>query len=764
MIEELNEEQTAALKSIVQHFRKEDLQVYLRQCRNAKKLKYYWDGITYLWQDGVAHDWRIWDGAFVSPNADPADQMFYDKNINIFKAFLESIIAAMSVTTPTVVGYPDDATNSEDIATAKASNKIRELWARHNDVQLMWIHALFIYCTEGLTWSYQYKHYDDKYGSYEENEYDDVEEEITANVCSVCKSNVVPDNFTNTLKDEFDPSANETLAHDLFNAGEVICPDCNNAYVPEQSSIKIRVERLVGKIHKPKGRICVEVYGGLNVKSPTYARTFTAAPYISLTDEINVLQAMDLYEEFAKDLDPTQKIQPGTSDDTEYRLRINTQYMGQTPDNLVTRERMWLRSWSFNYLKDEEQVKFFKKEFPFGCCVTSINDQVVEVYAENMDDHWTPTVNPNGDFLQFDPLGNTLVSIQDIIRDMTSLTLQTIEQGIPQVFADPGVIDFGAYSQLETQPGRIYPAKPNTGKSLGDSILTLKTSQLGGEVLPFTDKILESGQLASGALPSLYGGSQDNSSKTATQYSMSRNMALQRLKTAWTMTSFWWKNTFGKVIPAYIECVRESGDERFTKKNESGDFINVEIRRSELMGKLGSIELESTEDLPTTWAQKKDLVMQLLQSPNPAILEAITLPENLPVLREALGLQEFKLPGENDREKQIFEIRQLLMGEATPNPETGEEMPSVDVEPFVDNHLLEAEVCKSWLKSDEGQLTKIENPAGYKNVLLHMRRHTIIAPIVAQMMGAGPMQDEQNENKPAIAKGTPDEQRNPVAN
>jgi LPS sulfotransferase NodH len=88
----------------------------------------------------------------------------------------------------------------------------------------------------------------------------------------------------------------------------------------------------------------------------------------------------------------------------------------------------------------------------------------------------------------------------------------------------------------------------------------------------------------------------------------------------------------------------------------------------------------------------------------------------------------------------------------------GTEAPSVDIEPLVDNNELEAEVCKDFLKSDAGRLAKIENAAGYRNVLLHMKRHM---DIQQAMMAMQPQQQNTDAgNKPAIAQGTPDEHVN----
>lgn len=58
----------------------------------------------------------------------------------------------------------------------------------------------------------------------------------------------------------------------------------------------------------------------------------------------------------------------------------------------------------------------------------------------------------------------------------------------------------------------------------------------------------------------------------------------------------------------------------------------------------------------------------------------------------------------------------------------------------MDNHQVEAAICKSWLISSAGRLAKKENPDGYKNVLLHMKAHLII---VGQQIQAQQLHDDQ---------------------
>jgi hypothetical protein len=381
--------------------------------------------------------------------------------------------------------------------------------------------------------------------------------------------------------------------------------------------------------------------------------------------------------------------------------------------------------------------------------------------------------DPMADYIHKRPMGSLLVNVQEITNDIISLALQTIEHGISQTFADPGVLNFEQYRQTEVLPGGVYPAIAKTGKALGEGFFETRTATLSQEVLPFFQQIQGLGQTASGALPSLFGG-QIEGSKTASEYSMSRAQALQRLQNTWKMLTMWWKDVFGKVIPLYITELHE--DERSVEQDEKGNFINVFVRIAELEGKIGRVELEANENLPVTWSQRKDTYMKLLEAQNPAILEALAAPENIKNLAEAIGLDDFVVPGQDSVDKQYEEIRLLINSEPIQQPPSDEqlmmaveqgatpeelaqvpptEIPSVEIEYELDNHEIESNICRSYLTSPAGRLLKTENPAGYQNVLLHMKAHLeaikqkMMEEMQMQMMGqAGQAEKPPGSNQP----------------
>lgn len=769
MSRELSEEIKSCLKEVVTHFDKEDVAVRERQIRTWRRLKLFWEGFQKAWYSEVAHDWRIWNDDEAETDT---DQSYYDKPINVFRAYLESIIAALSVTVPPVKCYPDDADNNLDLDTARAGDKIAKLIYRHNDVPLLWLHALFIYCTEGMIACYGYPKEDESYGTYESKSYDDDEETHQYTRCPQCgyimddqinqQAQQDPmfqalDNKAEQNRDLFQPDNSDVDIQDIVQNEPELCPACLQLIAPQLSTETLVITRLVGTTKEPKTRVCLEAYGGLFVKVANYARKQADTPYLIYAYETHYALAVERYDHLhgKKYADFANKIKTATGPKDPYEQwgRLSPQYQGDYPLNTVTIRNCWLRPAAFNIL-DLEKTNELKKKFPNGAKVVLINDEFAEACNESLDDCWTLTYNPLSDYIHHDPLGLLLVSVQEITNDLISLILQTIEHGIGQTFADPAVLNFNAYRQMESTPGGIYEATPKSGKAIGDAFHEVKTASLSPEVMPFASNIQSLAQLVSGALPSLFGGQLEGAGgDTASGYSMSRAQALQRLQNTWKMLTGWWKQIFGKAIPMFIKETSDQGDERSVEKSKDGSFFNVFIRRAELEGKIGRIELEANENLPLSWSQQKDIVMQLLQAANPEILSVLGAPENLAKIRDAIGLTDFFIPGEDDVQAENDEI-QMLLG-AAPMP-TGDpmnpEMPSVEIDEIYDNHPIRWEIDRKYIISEAGRQAKIDNPEGYRNVLLHGKLHFMMAQqnaMAQQEQGAAPNEKPNPKDKEA---------------
>jgi hypothetical protein len=779
-----SEEIQRLLKTVYDDCMKEDEAVRQRQIRNWRRLKLLWEGFQRIWFSEVAHDWRVWDYVEQSDS----DQAAYDKQINVFRAYLESIIAALSVTVPGIKCYPDDADNTLDRSTAKAGDKISQLIYRHNDAPLLWLHALFTYATEGMTAFYNYTDTSKEYGTYESKQEDQVLENHLISSCPHCNNQLDDQTIDLNNKPPDLPDANmppptmppampspEMEGMDMgmegmdnpdeYDPSQDVCPSCGMMGTPVVTQKQFTVTRLIGVTQEAKSRQCIEVYGGLYVKISNFAKKQKDIPYLIKSEEYDYSLICEKYDHLTGNDKLLRHIRGGDSYGAydQYAMwgRLSPQYQGEYPRNVVTENIAWIRAAKFNILP-KESADILKKKYPDGVKVTFINEEFASACGEALDDHWTLLNNPLSDYLHFTPLGDTLTSVQDITNDLISLVLQTIEHGIGQTFADPTVVDFKAYAQTEVTPGGIFPTKATGGKDLNSSFKELKTATLSGEVLPFYQSVQSMGQLTSGALPSLFGGQMEGS-ETASEYSMSRAQALQRLQNTWKMFTICWKNVFGKVIPAYIKTVHE--DERNVERQRDGSFINSFIRKAELEGKIGKVELEANENLPMTWGQIKDTYEKLLLNQNPLIQQMLTQPENVHLINDALGLPDVFVPGEQDVDNQNEEIQLLLNGSPVP---TGDpdipEIPSVEIEPDFDNHQVHFEICRKWIISEAGRQAKTDNNEGYKNVLLHAKAHLSLLQQMNEPAPAGdngaapPAKPNPNETQDAPIKESSDVQ------
>ena len=757
----LDEETKRLLKTVVDHFDQEDRAVRERQLRYCRRLKLYWNNFSQIYWSETARDYRIFNGGNEQYGAD-GDQDYYDRPVNIFKALLETVIAALSIDIPGVSCAPDNADNPDDLSTAKAGDKIAELLYKHNDVVFFWLHALYIHMTEGMVAAYQYEKEDKEYGSYKEKKYKD--EEVEAYVCPECGEQIPDEILSTAQENKFAPDDDDILLDDTLAEEEAVCPECASALNPNLQKSKLIIPRFVGMTDKPKSRICLDIYGQLYVKIANYAKKQSDTPYLIWSYETHYANALEMYKDLWEDMPQGGWSNIGINDPNEQYARLNPQYRNMTPEEQVTIKNAWLRPAAFNILNEEDSKKLHRK-FPGGAKVGMVNDIVADGCNEALDDCWTLTRNPMHDFLVHDPTGDGITNIQDITNDLISLTLQTIEHGIEQTWADPSVVNFEAQSQIEAQPGTITPTKTQGGASnISQAFFSTKAASLSPEIFQFYQIIQQLGQFISAAMPSIFGGSQESgSSRTASEYAMSRSASLQRLQITWKMLTIWWKSIFGKAIPAYIKLLKE--DERFVVKNDAGNFENVWIRLAEIKGKIGSVELEAADKIPISDEQKAEMVMRLMELNNQEIIEALASPENLPFIRKIVQMPEFKLPGEDDRQKQYEEIQELTADGAEPEiipvspienaismkttgqPAQPQEFASIRPEIDVDDHEVEAAICRSWLISSAGRLAKVENELGYKNVLLHMKEHLQIfsQQQQQQMMQQMQMQALQSE-------------------
>jgi hypothetical protein len=313
-----------------------------------------------------------------------------------------------------------------------------------------------------------------------------------------------------------------------------------------------------------------------------------------------------------------------------------------------------------------------------------------------------------------------------------------VEYGVPATYADTEVYDFDGQSRQEISPGFVYPVTPRPGQAIADAFYTERTSTLAKEATEFKRSLEADAQFVVGDVPSIYGGASSGGSKTLGEYEKSRSFALQRLSIVWYFINVWWGETMHKALNSFI--AHQIEDEPITNQNTSnGMFQTKWIRQADMKGAFERLDPEVSTDFPVSFAQKAQRLMTLLQLNKPQIDEVILSPENAGLVQQYTGLREFIIPSNIQRNKQVNEILILIGMEPVENG-AGQILPSVPIEPDLDDHEIHIDVLVDFLSGDTGQDLKASNPAAYANCLAHLTMHKQQQQMeqMQQAMGMGP--------------------------
>jgi hypothetical protein len=679
-IELVPDEIEQALRAIYLECKGEDQSVRLRYLSIWRQLQLYAKGIFDLYWDDTARDWR----SFSQDDDEDSDQ--YNRNINIFRAHMESVVSALSVKLPGTEFYPDDADNPLDLETAEGMSDVVHLIQRHNKSSLLLVKALYLFWTQGTVAAYNYYRTSPKFGTISIPQKEQQEIINNKTFCLNCGYLIA------TLK--------ETKVTEPIK-----CPYCGTVDVPETVEEPESIERIVGYNEEPKGREAFSFWGPINVKIPLHTRTQEDAGYLIFENDLHYAM---IKSTFPEDEEHISEGSP-SSDAYERYFRLLPEYVGNIPKFLNTVSTIWIRPWMYWSCKEESTRDYLYENFPDGCAYIYAGEKLVAVENKCLDDNWTISVDPLSEFIHGEPLGKPLAPVQEMRNDLVSLAFQSIEYSIPENFADPKVMDFQKYKEQQALPGMFTPVikAPQSG-SLSDSFFQTTPSRLSEEVQVFGENLDRDGQFVTHDFPSV-SGAPGEGSKTAFEYAKSNTAALQALGLTWKRVVDLWINTMAKAAVEFVEHMKE--DERYVKK-DSGKFINVWIRKQNLGGKFGSVEPENNESLPQSWEQKWQLITSLLQMKDPAIAAVLLAPENAEFMKQASGMQEFYIPGDNDRRKQLGEIYDLI-----------NEDQSIGVDNDVDDHPVHMRIIKQYLTSSMGVYLYKTNPKAYSAIINHYKQH-----------------------------------------
>lgn len=675
------------IRELLKQFEEENKYYRSFKLREWKRKDLYWHNIQYIyWADELEGFGDIG----VAGGTEQDEERIEARVVNVYRAHGEAIVAALSGGIPTVKFFPEDADDTSHLDTAKAWSKGWDLIKRRNKMPLLFVKALWTLYNQDFVACWNQNIASPTYGIIEKPVFKTEDYTIDAYNCPHCGYEMQQD--------------------------EVFCQQCGMEVIPQTKQVQKQRQVQVGTEEVPKSSEKLEICGPLNVNIPFWLEDFR--------DTTHLIHETEYHYAFLRKEHPQfrEKITARESSDVESRWARTPFMSNTTVQGLTTRKKLWLTPIAYEAMDNDEHRKMFQKQFPVGCCATVIgNDLVVEIYEESLFDRWTLTKSPLSRHVHADSMGNTVMDIQDLTNDVVNLTVQTIEYGISETFADPDTLDFDAYKENPNKPGSVTPAKAEPGARISDKFFMTRPATLSKEVKSFADDLMQYGQFSSGAFPSIYGGN-ISGSRTVGEYDRSRSQALQRLSIHYAMLKEFVLEVAEKSVKSFMNNMRT--DERVVVE-QNGQFLNDWIYKKHLQGRVGKVEGEVSEVFPVAWQQKIETIMKLLELQNETISDNLLHPQNAIMMKNLMGLPELYVQGEGARNKQWGEIYEMLQQQAIPldemQPEIGyrSSLPTEDT----DDDNVEYEVCMAFINGDKGQYAKQNNRAGYYNVVLHAKEH-----------------------------------------
>ena len=268
------------------------------------------------------------------------------KFINIYKAYKESLTAALSAKVPLTKFLPDDAENIDDIYTAEAFDKLAQLVRRYNKSKMLLLQVISILINEGVCAIHNYTDRDGKYGYTSKDILGGVIKSRSVSTCPNCGTEIgVEDSPAEILEPGMMPPEDDMSFSNDVN----FCPNCMTEVNPLVETTNEMSEEVIGTEQRPKVRVLQEAYGVTNVRFPAYCMNQGDIPYLVLEYETSVARAEDNYKHLKG------KIKSAYYDsltDNKW-ARNNSFYTGEVPKYVCTIQEVWLRSWAFNILNSE---------------------------------------------------------------------------------------------------------------------------------------------------------------------------------------------------------------------------------------------------------------------------------------------------------------------------------------------------------------------------------------------------------------------------
>lgn len=747
--EELEKEMENQLISVIEEFELESDSVRRHHVRRLLKHEEYWKANQHLiWNERQFRWYTPFEKAIQDnpANAGAGQPRFQYVN-NIYRAWGLSIMAAVSQKIPYVQFLPKSSKSERDIATARAASDVIDIIERNNDIDLLAIRCAYLMWTQGLIGAYVRFVVDDEFGTHEEPIVEQQTMQIAPDryICQNCSA--------------------ETPENDLANGlagGSLACPQCASPLGDESFHAADYADVPVVSQYKeyPDGQERISLYGALQLKMMPTAESLKQTLYLILAEEHHQASIRAAYPGKIDEITTSQSMSASDTLEKQGRLSLadssggaGSNRSGAMPfSKMITFKRAWLRPDAFYAIDDEEVRNKLLMTYPKGVKVCLSDKTFLEAVPENMDDRWAICRPMPGTGMYTDSVGHDVIPLQDQFNDAQNVKAEHIEYGgAPPTLFDSRFIKGAALKGRRAEPGQWLPIFPEgAGPQVPlEKMIWQPQLKIDQNIYSYGKEIIEFGQSISGAMPTIFGG-QLQGNDTAAGYSMAREQALGKLVLFWKAVKRFW----ARIGLLAVDCFRRNRTEDYelVAEERSRQYSSTYVHLEDLKGNI-TAHPDADEDFPTTWAEIRENIMNLIKNAPEIAQQYLQHPANAPMVKKLIGYPDLVMPEEDNREKQYREIDQLLEGQPTPTPD-GSWTSSVEPLLFGDNHDQHIMTLNQWEVSDKGIEAQQQNPGGFANVKAHVLDH-LRAKVQEQVFQAKLQAAGQNAVNPPQPQGQP---------
>lgn len=493
------------------------------------------------------------------------------------------------------------------------------------------------------------------------------------------------------------------------------------------------------------GKAQTTVYGGTSLRVPSWCDDFSGFPFLRVNGEVDRSLLKAMYPKVSRLIDGHVGQPESTLSDLERRVRLQTRGIvsggygstSQNDESLVTFSRTWLRPWAFNGVEDADVRMALTKAYPDGLHIAHVGDLVCDAYGDVMDERWSPLCHAlPGEGQIREPIGGSIVGIQQLLNDLVNLMRDNIEFQMPIGFYDKSRISSNLFN-TRVRGGAFYPMASRPGQSMADAITTTRAGDLPQGISQVIENVSDKypRQLI-GAYEAAFGApSPGNETFGGMQLERDQAMARMGMYTGLLRRH----DTAGHNCQMMLElrAYRDNwkGPLAYADNGDDGSPVDVTVDPTALIKGNFTARPEVDEDYPVTFPQKRALAFELMKSYPDLMMD----PANSEAFKRLSGATDFTFPGADAWKKQMSEIQDMLTA-PPPQQIPGMPMQPPYVSPVspLENHQFEMKAIQDWWNSPAARKAQKLQPMQVQAIQQHYMMHEQQAAMQAmQQMGPG---------------------------